>query len=121
VEPQEELLRELLVFATVDWVELWLFASLVQESLEIDDPEAVKARSLDLIKELLETGLMEAGTIDWDEGHFESWGLTPEESFIRIEQEWSELGRSPSMADICWFDLTPKGQALVKRWEKDGE
>jgi hypothetical protein len=37
-------------------------------------------------------------------GRFERWNLTRDEVVSRIDREWRELGRSPDIGDLGWFD-----------------
>ena len=35
------------------------------------------------------------------------WDLSPEQILTRIEREWDELGRTPTINDICFFRTLP--------------
>jgi hypothetical protein len=73
--------------------------------------EPVRRKALAVIKDLLEEGLIEAGT--FHKMIYNPINLSVDETIRFIEEEWDALRRSPSLGDVCWFRATPKGEQLA--------
>lgn len=56
---------------------------------------------LDVIRELICNGRMQAGEI------------APEESIRQIEGRWAALGRLPTLREVVWLQNTPLGDRLA--------
>lgn len=69
--------------------------------------DEVRRRSLAVIEELLEGGLVTAG--DLTSTTFEEWPSGPAESLARIEREWVALDRDLEIGDVCWLRNTVIG------------
>jgi len=69
------------------------------------DPNLVRERVLQVIRDLLDAGLIDAG-FPGKQGTWESWNLSPAETMRRIEAEWDALGHPPTIGDIVWFIST---------------
>ena len=106
--------QEILTHLEIDWVELWLFPHLLHEIGGVRDEAKRREVSMALIRELLESGIIEAGEIDWEKKRFVPWLLGVEETIGRIESEWTQLGREPGMSEIGWFSLTEKGETKAQ-------
>jgi hypothetical protein len=78
------------------------------------DPLEVRRLTLRLVQELLEAGLLQAGSPTPDGRGFEPWSLGPRETLARIESEWDALGREPNIGEIVWFTATEKGAKEVE-------
>lgn len=106
---QAELLQE----CKEDHVGLWTFLWVVRHALndgaypskEHDkaDPAEVRRLSLELVRRLLESGLVQAGFPAADGRGFVPWQMTPEAVLKRIEAEWNAPGHEPNIGDIVWF------------------
>jgi hypothetical protein len=59
--------------------------------------------TLQLVRKLLEVGEMHVGHPAPDGRHFVSWRVSPKEAVLRIEEEWSALGREPNIGEVAWF------------------
>ena len=69
------------------------------------DEEDVKTLSRAMIESLLERGLV-AGNLT-KEGGFQPWSGQDSKAVVnRIQQEWQDLGRDPTIDDIAWFRLS---------------
>jgi hypothetical protein len=79
------------------------------------DPLEVRHLTLRLVQDLLETGLVQAGSPTPDARGFEPWSLGPSEVVGRINSEWDALGREPNIGEVVWFTTTEKGQKEVER------
>lgn len=81
-------------------------------------PEGVREQSLQIIKELLAEGLIEAGSLVNRDPRFEPWNLSPRETIIRIEEKWDELDPTEIANFIVWFRLTPSGQKVAEEIQR---
>ena len=109
-----ELLRnELLEDLTDDYVGVWDVARRVKREWSIEDVSEVRATAMTLLSDPIEDGFITPG-LARNDGGFDAWELAPEEAVDRIRREWQELGRMPSLGDIAWFDITPRGERLVR-------
>jgi hypothetical protein len=75
------------------------------------DPEKLRERALELVSEVLFSGLMVAGEVD---PKFVPWDLSAAESFARIRDEWMATTPQIYPFDIGWLDLTPAGEARAR-------
>jgi hypothetical protein len=67
------------------------------------DPKEVRRLSLQMARELLESGHVQAGFPTPDGRGFVPWQLSSAEVLARIEREWDSLGREPNIGDVVWF------------------
>lgn len=113
----KEIRRDVLVECSEDYVGVWSVIWLLRRKFSDQSEAEIRQKALDVIRPLLEDGLIEAGPIegDWSE----AWAIPSPEILYRIEAGWDELGHEPKMWDICWFRTTQKGdlavQALTKK------
>jgi len=71
--------------------------------------------SLEAIKYLIREDLMVPGELRED--GFKPWPLTKEEMLRRIEEEWEKLPEDLDQlffGQVCWLEITPKGEKLGK-------
>jgi hypothetical protein len=113
----EEALDELLRLGLDDWIQTWEVASIAKFKCGARTSDERRTTSIGLIRRALMDELLIAGEVTPD--GFHKWALTPELAVARIEREWSELGREPTLGDICWFDITQAGMAAAKRSRTD--
>lgn len=97
-----------------DYEGLWRLARMVKDALGTDEPEAVREVTLKLLGEWLSEGLIRSGVPHGYDSGFDSWPEQGEAAAERISAEWHELDRMPLLGDIAWFDITPKGERLVR-------
>ena len=106
----DEIKRRLLLDALDDWLGLWDVLGYFE-----DLPESARRRStLSAVDEMLRSGWFEAGFPTQD-GKFEAWRLSVDESVQRIADEWSALGKDPGLGDIVWLNLTPVGEMNARK------
>ncbi len=108
----DDIQMEFLVEGLEDYVGLWEWVSRVKWANPDLPDEDLRSEVLDLLRGVLEGGYMRAGQLA-DQGGFLEWDLTPADAMASIEREWTALGREPTIADICWFDNTDRGDALA--------
>ncbi len=88
--------------ATGDYIGLWAIADAVRWDLGLSNNEEVKARTLDVVRILLDRGLLPG---DYFKTGFHFWDDRDPGSIIaRIDREWEPAKGDPNMGDsICWF------------------
>lgn len=109
--PISELEESIIVDALRGWFQFFQIMEEVKQGVEGE--EDLEQKTLDLIESLQIKGLMEVGTLHREKG-FVSWGVSPSETRQRIRVALDELGRPPSLGDICWLAHTPKGEQLAR-------
>jgi hypothetical protein len=108
----ERLEHELLEEMRDDYVGLWEVARLVRSELGVDDPARVRETTLRIIEQMLMQGWIRAGYATHD-GEFEAWEVDPGTALLQIDGRWEGLGRTPTVGDIAWFDLTEWGEQIA--------
>jgi hypothetical protein len=103
----DALIDELLIRGIDDWVTASEVAWIAKSKGKAETDDSVTQLSLDLIRAALLAGLMKAG--DVTDGGFFAWETGPEESGVRIQREWKELGHLPDLGDVCWLANTEAG------------
>ncbi|MBA2693271.1 MAG: hypothetical protein H0U65_12400 [Rubrobacter sp.] len=104
---------EILIEGLDDSIGIWEIAAVVRGEIPRPDGSEVRAASLEIVRDVLEEGLMRPG-FPTREGSFEVLRKTPGETMERVEREWDELGRDPDVGEGIWFDLTEKGEKYAK-------
>jgi hypothetical protein len=93
---------EFLKEAAHDYIGLWAVSDVVRWDLKLSDNAEVKARTLDVVRILMDRGLwpgdyLKSGFHFWDEPSAEA-------AIARIDREWDpKLGDPPLGESICWF------------------
>jgi hypothetical protein len=110
---EDALVSEVLEEAKRDWVGLWRIVRGVQALLGGEAPPGnVRSKTISVCRRLLTAGLA-AGQFSSDQ-EFLVWDSAPDETLRRIQEEWDELGRTPTIGDICWFvDPTASADSTV--------
>ena len=104
----DRLLRE----AADDWVGVWELPWMAESTGSAGDSEKVLRLWLQIIREALKNGLIEVG--DVTETGFQPWGVSVDETCLRIEREWRRYPEGPRLGDIsCWINLTERGQQRI--------
>jgi len=102
-------LDALLISGLDDWVQAAEVASIARTTGAATSEDAVRDLSLRLIRRLLDHGLMEVGTVTEQDG-FTRWSISFSEAMRRIESEWRARPEGPGLGEVCWLNLTEKGQ-----------
>lgn len=97
----DEFLKE----AGHDYIGLWLIAGAVRGDLILPSNEDVKARTLDVVRILMDHGLwpgdyLKSGFQFWDEPNAEA-------AIARIDREWDPKQGDPPLSGFTWFDTRP--------------
>lgn len=95
-------INSFVIEAREDYVGLWqIFRRIKSEILNKED---VSFNVFEVVRGLLERGLL-VGNLTKD-GSFEAWNQqNPDLVISRINKEWQDLGRDPTIDDIAWFHL----------------
>jgi hypothetical protein len=110
----QELHKEILAMCADDYTELWYVIRLVYPSLSSENPipDWVNNKALEPIRQMLESGYIEAGNLYES---FSSLKLSPAETISYIKNAWEKLeGKSLRVGYICWFRATPTGEQLAR-------
>lgn len=106
---------DVLTEATDDAVGLW---SVAWRHRERGDPASVRAVTEASLHRLLSSGLIEPGEFA-DDGQFEHWGTSAEETLRRVRELWDGLGgRPPDIGEGPWFVATKKGHRVAQSLAK---
>ena len=83
-----------------DYVGLWSIVRRVRTAGVTSYPQ-LRTTTISLLNDLLRQGKIVAG--QFRNKLFEQWHESREEIMERIEREWIDLGREPTIGDIVWF------------------
>jgi hypothetical protein len=99
----ETIIEDFLAEAREDWIGLWAIVGAVRDRLDLTSNAEVKARTLDVIRGLIDQGLW-PGNFGTDK-KFHEW-TEPDAAacLARIDSEWDVTKGDPVALDaICWF------------------
>jgi hypothetical protein len=65
-----------------------------------------------VVENMIMHGLIRPGFAK-DDGKFEPWTEDAGPPLLRISEEWEKLGRTPTLGDLAWFDLTDYGEKVA--------
>ncbi|NGX33811.1 MAG: hypothetical protein K1060chlam1_00152 [Candidatus Anoxychlamydiales bacterium] len=99
----------ILAWCIEDWTPLFSVFSFVEEFYHYEDLEVLKNTTLEIVKNLLEEGVIEAGFLQKD-NTFKVWDKEIIEIIKEIKIKWDNLGRELYPHEIVWFDITEKGK-----------
>jgi len=104
MKPVNEIAEGFLREAVHDYVGLWAIAPAVRRDLGLSSNAEVKARSLDVVRILLDHGLLPGAYLKTG---FHYWSERDPASIIaRIDKEWDPArGDPPLPHPICWFGM----------------
>ena len=102
------------ILATCDDEPIYLafIIGIINDYIDLKNNEQLKV--LEIIEELSNEKLIVAGLPKGEHWVFITWKKTVKETIQTIKKEWDQLGREPSLWDIVWFDITPKGKEVLK-------
>lgn len=116
--PFAQAAAKVLLYGTIDWVELGQIHWRVKEVSPDAPVDTVQQRTLDLIAELVGGGLMVVGSIDSGAYGFVPWDCPVEEALARIRAAY--VDRYDDAAGWEWFcllELTRQGTVLANAIE----
>lgn len=100
----ETIIRDFLGEAQEDFLGLWAIAGAVRARLGLTTNEEVKARTLDVVRGLLDHGLW-PGDFDYGKSMIYFWDEPDAAACLaRIDKEWDPTKGDPTLPEsICWF------------------
>ena len=110
------IIKELLLECYDDHVGLWAIIWVFREELQVADLGERRRMTMEIVRYMLGTGLVQAGFPTSDSTGFNPWDTSPTETIARIESEWDKLGHEPNIGDIVWF--TAKDEHAVEKISK---
>lgn len=93
------------------WSILWLLRHQYPSTDSADEQTIV----LRTVEDLLESGLVVAGSPASDWRGFTPWTEQPSAIIARVKSEWEALGRDPTIGEIVWFTTSPAGDRLMRK------
>ncbi len=116
--PFADAAREVLVYGTIDWIELGQIHWRVKE-VSPDEPTAVlQQRTLELIADLVGGGLAEVGSFGSGTRGFAPWEGSLEEKLSRIRSVYVDgYDNTDEWYWYCMLELTRKGELLARTIE----
>jgi hypothetical protein len=115
---RNSVIKNILIECSEDDVGLWSIIREVKSGFQDLDDETLRKVTLELLSELLEAELIQAGYPSLEEKSFNVCSLSPKELIVKIEKEWLKLGREPRLGDIVWFVTTDKGDKKAEELKK---
>ena len=97
-----DLIRNFLAEAENDYIGLWMIAPTARRELGLSSNADVKARTLDVVRGLLEHGLWPG---DYLRAGFRPWNEPDAAACLaRIDREWDVAKGDPNLGEsICWL------------------
>ena len=113
----QDIHKEILTLCVDDYTGLWLVVrSISKDAYPLDAmPKWVRQQAIQVIEDLLRAGLIEAGNFEPKSFEFQTITLTTDETINYIQHQWDELGRAPTIGDVCWFQATAAGEQLAQQ------
>jgi len=100
-----------------------LIVWVVKYTLQVPDGTTGVEETLSVIHALLEQDLAQVGDAVVVEGRVEitPWRGSATNVTKRIRSEWTALGRSPTLGEVCWLILTERGRTVAQRARESSE
>lgn len=110
----QPVIDEVLILGLDDCVQAFQVASFSQTEGGAKGIDELRELSMRCLRTLLADCLMQIGSVTADRG-FVPWSLPTEDALTRVEKEWRLLPRGPTLGDIFWLNLTPKGKVAATK------
>lgn len=107
--------RDVLLAGLDDWVQLTEVVAWVREddAHGLDDVAALADAVDRVLAELLDDGLVAAGTVTEQDG-FVPWDLPAAAALERVRLGLLATDGEPGIGEVAWFELTPAGRAVAE-------
>jgi hypothetical protein len=116
--PFAQAAAQVLIYGTVDWVELGQIHWRVKEVSPDVPVEVLQQRTLELIAELVGGGLAVVGSIDTEAYGFVAWDCSVEEAVSRIRAVYVDgFDDERAWEWFCLLELTRRGTVLAEAIE----
>jgi hypothetical protein len=118
--PLPDAARAVLVYGTIDWIELGQVHWRVSE-VSPDAPAAVlQQRTLELVGDVVRGGLAELGAFDDAALGFMPWGLSLDEALDRIRSVYvDDYDDTSAWEWLCMLELTRRGEIFARSIEAE--
>jgi hypothetical protein len=112
--PPDEL-RGWIAEADYDNVGLWEIIFHLREGSKINDLATRRAYTIEIVRQLLATNEIVAAQYRADRsGNYDLWNLDTDAVIARIQSEWNQLAREPSVGEIVLFISKKKVERMRK-------
>lgn len=105
----EHALDELLKRGVADWIDAGEVAHVARSVGGAQTEAEIQALSLELVRAVLEHGLMTIGEVS--ENGFHPWTKPISEVLPSVAREWRGLGRGLLIGELFWLSNTASGDA----------
>lgn len=116
--PLPDAAREVLVYGTIDWVELGQIHWRVSEVSPGEPVPVLQQRTLELIADLVRGGLARLGAISSDTRGFVEWACSLDDALNRIRSVYVvDYDDSSAWEWFCLLELTRRGELVARSIE----
>jgi len=116
--PFADAAREVLLYGTIDWIELGQIDWRVREVSPGESDQVVQQRSLELIADLVDGGLARVGSFGSGARGFVPWLGSPDETLSRIRSVYVDGYDNTDVWEwYCLLELTRKGELFARAME----
>ncbi len=111
--------NELLVRGYSDRIDAYGVVSVITDINGPTPPDAVCEISLDVIRQVVEQGLMEISD-PMEQGEcYRKGEMCEQKAFEKVETEWCALDRWPKPSEICFLQITNRGREITEELLKN--
>lgn len=103
MQSTESLRQSLLTECEEDHVGLWSVIRDVEDELQGANEAEIRRETLDIVYELLKSGMIEAGFPDSNGQDFHPWPFPPEDIINQIKKSWKSKESRPGLGEVVWF------------------
>jgi len=107
----EKLQQEIVAACDEDHVGLWEIVRMIERRDATLDVSQVRAIALNVLRQMLAAGQIEAGAPANDGRDFDVWGAPAVAIVEKLTKDWQPETR-PSIGELAWFTTPPKTPAL---------
>ncbi len=119
--PFAQAAKEVLVYGTIDWIELGQIHWRVKEVSPGEPLTAVQQRTLELIADLVGGGLAEVGAFGSGSRGFVPWDGPLDEKLNRIRSVYVDEYDADAWDWLCMLELTRKGELFARAIEAQAQ
>jgi hypothetical protein len=113
--------REVLIYGTIDWIELGQIHWRVMEVSPGESPAVLQQRTLELIADLIRGGLAEVGSFGSEPRGFVPWEGSVDEKLSRIRAVYVDEYDADGWDWYCMLELTRKGELFARAMEAQAQ
>jgi hypothetical protein len=106
MQTTESLKQSIVTECEDDHVGLWSIIRDVENELRGANEAEIRRETLDILYELLKSGVIEAGFPDSNGRDFHPWPFPPQVIIDKIEKTWKSKASRPRLGEVVWFTKT---------------